>query len=208
MSNGERLPPVQAKVLPFDKPIDGVAGASVGEFWQWAYSDVMSNANRGRFAEYLVGLKLGIAGDRPRVEWAAADLEYRGFWIEVKASGYWQSWPQRGPSAIQFGIAKTKLWDEATGLWGTSAPARWADLYVFCHHAEECRETADPLVVEQWDFYVVPTGRIDATCWDGKSVGLERVRGMAADAGVRCKWAGLKTGVDELLAGRTPRRMD
>jgi hypothetical protein len=178
-----------------------------GEFWRWAYSDLRSNANRGRFAEYLVGRALGgAADDRPRVEWAAADLEYREFWIEVKASGYWQSWPQRGPSAIQFGIAKTKLWDEATGLWGSAAPARWADLYVFCHHAERRRASADPLVVGQWDFYVVPTERIDAACGDGKSVGVERVRRLAADAGLRCEWAELKAGVDQLLAGRTPRR--
>jgi hypothetical protein len=47
-------------------PLAGVAGATVCDYWRWAYSDLLSNTNRAVFAEYLVGLALGVV-DRPRV---------------------------------------------------------------------------------------------------------------------------------------------
>jgi len=75
--------------LNHEQPIaDG--NATVGEFWECAYSDILSNRNRAIFAEYLVGLALNVV-DKPRIEWASADLCYRGIKIEVKASAYIQS---------------------------------------------------------------------------------------------------------------------
>ncbi|GAB3055164.1 hypothetical protein [Virgibacillus ainsalahensis] len=34
--------------------------ASVSDFWRWAYSDMLSNTNRGILAEFLVGHAFGI----------------------------------------------------------------------------------------------------------------------------------------------------
>src|SRR5687767_5377816 len=42
-------------------------------FWQWAASDLVSNALRGRLAEFLVAQAMGIA-DGVRTEWDAYDL--------------------------------------------------------------------------------------------------------------------------------------
>lgn len=33
------------------EPIPGLHGKTVGDFWQWAYSDILSNRNRSIFAE-------------------------------------------------------------------------------------------------------------------------------------------------------------
>ena len=41
------------------EPIPGANGVTVGDFWQWAYSDILSNRNRSIFAEYIVGVALG-----------------------------------------------------------------------------------------------------------------------------------------------------
>ena len=79
--------------LPLDTPILHVPEATVGDFWVWAYSDILSNRNRAVFAEFLVGTALGVVGS-PRIEWDASDLTYHGNHIEVKASAYVQSWPQ------------------------------------------------------------------------------------------------------------------
>jgi hypothetical protein len=65
-----------------DDRIASLDGRTVGDFWQWAYSDVLSNRNRSIFAEFIVGVALGVV-DRPSLEWDSTDLCYRGFSIEV-----------------------------------------------------------------------------------------------------------------------------
>jgi len=62
-----------------------MAQLTIGDFWAWAYSDVVSNANRSVFAEFMVGAALGLAG-KPRVEWDCVDFRYQGRSIEVKSS--------------------------------------------------------------------------------------------------------------------------
>jgi hypothetical protein len=84
-------------------PIPSLDGRTVGDFWRWAYSDVRSNTTRSVFAEYIVGLALGVV-NKPRVEWDSVDLRYGDFKIEVKASGYCQSWFQKKPSSILSGL--------------------------------------------------------------------------------------------------------
>lgn len=43
------------------------------EFWGWAYSDILSNSIRGKFAEFLVATALDIKIDKPSEEWNAYD---------------------------------------------------------------------------------------------------------------------------------------
>ena len=52
-------------------------GPSLVDFWRWADSDLLSNALRGRPAEYLVALDCGVA-DGIRREWLAYDLAAPG----------------------------------------------------------------------------------------------------------------------------------
>ena len=63
--------------LNADAPLPGLDGRTVGDFWRWAYSHVMSNRNRSLVAEFMVGVALGVV-DQPRVEWDAVDLRYGG----------------------------------------------------------------------------------------------------------------------------------
>jgi hypothetical protein len=63
----------------------------VGDFWSWAYSDILSNTDRAVFAEFVVGTALGVT-DVPSVGWDAVDLRYVDKTIEVKISAYIQSW--------------------------------------------------------------------------------------------------------------------
>ena len=73
-------------------PIPGVVGGrTVGDFWAWAYSNILTNNLRGVFAEFLVGTALGVV-EGTRTEWDAFDLLYKGAGIEVKSSAYLQSW--------------------------------------------------------------------------------------------------------------------
>lgn len=90
---------------------------SAPSFWQWAYSDHLSNANRGVLAEYIVGMAVG-ATEKPRVEWDKYDLVTPGgVSIEVKSSAYLQSWNNPKPSTIVFDIAPRTWWDAATNTY-------------------------------------------------------------------------------------------
>lgn len=57
--------------------------SSVLEFWQWAYSDIIGNIERGHFAEYLVARALDAAKDT-RVEWDFYILPTEKLNMEVK----------------------------------------------------------------------------------------------------------------------------
>jgi len=144
---------------------------NVREFWSWSSSDLLSNALRGRVAEFLVAKALGVA-DGVRNEWDAFDLTSKtGITVEVKSSAYLQSWAQRGPSVPSFGIAPTVAWSEATNEF-TGAAQRQAQVYVFAllHHQD--RATVDPLDVGQWEFFVVPTTVLDQRLPKQKSIRL------------------------------------
>ncbi|MBK8032223.1 MAG: hypothetical protein IPK17_22645 [Chloroflexi bacterium] len=133
-------------------------------------SDLLSNGNRAIFAEYLVGTALQ-AIERPRIEWDGYDLLYRGKRIEVKASGYLQSWQQARPSTIRFDIAPKFAWDALTNTYAASG-VRAADCYVFCLYAELDQGGVDVLDVEAWRFYPVLTTTLDTQYGAQKSIGL------------------------------------
>jgi hypothetical protein len=61
-------------------------------FWQWSCSDLVSNATRGRLAEFIVARALAVpAGVRD--EWSPWDLTTpEGITVEVKSAAYIQSW--------------------------------------------------------------------------------------------------------------------
>ena len=104
--------------LPFNFQIkfNGKDNRPVSEFWSWAYSDILSNRNRGIFAEYIVGCALDQI-EKPRVEWDAFDFEYKGKKIEVKSCAYLQGWYQDKLSQIKWDIAKKKSWYAETNTY-------------------------------------------------------------------------------------------
>lgn len=134
---------------------------SLLDFWRWSVSDILSNATRGRLAEFIVGTAIGIDPENVRDEWDAYDLKTEeGIKIEVKSASYIQTWNQKCYSAISFRTKLTKYWDPVSNI-ETLEAKRHADLYVFCHLKHKDQHTIDPLKLEQWDFYVLPTYRLD-----------------------------------------------
>lgn len=167
---------MQLKKLSPSTPIVNLGDFTLGDFWSWAYSDLLSNGNRSVFAEFIVGTALG-ATATPRREWDAVDLRYGDKTIEVKASAYTQSWaPPTKPSPIRFDIGKKIGWDATTNTSGI-APARAADCYVFCLHNERDREQAQLRILDvaSWEFYVVATPELERLYQDQKSVQLSRL---------------------------------
>jgi hypothetical protein len=190
---GEQRLNAEEGFLQSGHPIPNLDGRTVGDFWRCAYSDVRSNTTRSVFAEYIVGLALGVV-NKPRVEWDSVDLRYGDFKVEVKASGYCQSWFQKKPSSILFSIRKAIFWNPATGAYEGEA-TRSADVYVFCVHAEREKSKANVLDVSTWEFYVVPTRTLNQAFGAAKSLSLSSVARIA----VQCEWSGLKSAVDGVL---------
>lgn len=79
-----------------------------------------------------------------------------GVTVEVKSSAYLQKWHQDQLSRISFVVPKTRAWDPCTNQLSNEA-ARQAQVYVFALLAHLDKATVDPLDLNQWIFYVLPT---------------------------------------------------
>lgn len=154
----------------------GKEGPTVLDFWQWSSSDLLSNSLRGIFAEYLVAWALGITGET-RIEWDAADLNFRDVKIEVKSAAYLQTWKQEKLSTINFSIRPTTAWDEQTGKFDSELK-RQADLYVFCLLAHTDKSTVNPLDTSQWRFFVLLSTAINEQLKDQKTIGLAKLMSL------------------------------
>lgn len=173
------LPPIEATQKTGEEVItdNGIkTRIKLVDFWRWSVSNLVSNATRGILAEFIVGTALGIDMNVLRDEWDAYDLITKeGIKIEVKSSAYLQCWGQKKFSNISFSINKTKSWDYERDK-RIKESKRHADIYVFCHLKHTDQETIDPLKMEQWDFYVLPTSRLDNYERSQSSITLNSLR--------------------------------
>ena len=151
-----------------------ISDKTIGDYWQWAFSDLIGNTERGVIAEYLVAMASG--SERPvRNSWEPYDIQStNGKKIEVKSAAYVQSWAQSKPSQIRFSIRKTLEWVPEENRFGKDRK-RHSDLYVFCVLTEKIKSEVNPLDIEQWEFYIMSTQLIDKELADSKSISLATV---------------------------------
>ena len=167
----------------------------VSDFWRWAYSNLAANNLRGPLAEFLVGSELGVI-DQSRVEWADHDLRTKtGFKVEVKSAAYLQTWKQSRCSTISFGVAPTKSFNDATGKREQKS-VRGADVYVFCLLAHKDKSTLDPMNMDQWQFFVVATRRIDAALGVQESLSLSRLLKLGP---IQCSYGRISSAIDKVM---------
>ncbi|WP_036564621.1 hypothetical protein [Nocardioides halotolerans] len=161
------------------------------DFWRWSQSDLLSNATRGILAEYIVGLALGCV-TATRREWDAADLlTDDNIRVEVKSAAYLQTWTQSALSKIGFGIQPTRGWDAGTN---TVSPdlRRQSDVYVFALLEHLSKATVDPLDLDQWVFYVLPTATLDRQLAAQRRISLARLLTLEPET---TRFDGLNTAV-------------
>lgn len=175
-------------------------GETVGrlaDFWSWACSDLANNTMRGVLAEYLVATALGAAAGT-RTEWDTVDIRTSEGWrVEVKSTAYLQSWAQSRPWKVEFGIAPASGWDAPSGAASVEARRR-SDAYVFCllHHQD--KQSLDPLDLDQWTFYVLPTRVLDERCPHQKRIRLSSLERLSP---VKTDFIGLPQAVAMAAAG-------
>lgn len=132
-------------------------------FWSWNASDLLNNAMRWKFAEYIIALSLWI-DDGYRIERDEYDLVYEKVRIEIKSGAYLQSWEQDTYSKII-------LWIKPTNS-GNGVLKRQSDVYIFAILSCKDAEVINPLRLEQRDFYILKTSILNKELWNQKTIGL------------------------------------
>lgn len=169
-------------------------GVDLTSFWRWSTSDLVSNATRGVLAEFIVAKALGNVSSQVRNEWDAYDLETDdGIKVEVKSAAYIQSWHQNKLSSISFRVQRKLVWDANTNQREVEAQ-RPADVYVFALLVHQDKQTIDPLNLEQWNFFVLPTETLNARQRSQHSITLKSLEKLC---GGSVKYSELKTAVME-----------
>lgn len=176
-------PALKPQILDENTPLIDEKGntvAKVVDFWKWAYSDLVGNTERGALAEYIVACSMGVE-KKERVAWDKYDLlSPEGIAVEVKASGYIQTWEQDKLSAISFGIQPTYGWDSVTNEYA-QVRQRQSDVYVFCVHKHIEQETINPLDTSQWDFYVLATHVLNEKVGEQKRISISALQKLGAE---------------------------
>ena len=151
------------------------------DFWRWSSSNLVANTTRGILAEYIVARALGLPMDGPREEWSASDLKTAdGIHIEVKSAAYVQTWSQTKLSTIKFGVSKRRGWDAETNKM-EATPRRHADVYVLALLPHKDKTTIDPLNLDQWKFWALPTRVFDGRSRSQHSITLNSLRELAGE---------------------------
>jgi len=157
-------------------------GTTLLDFWRWSSSDLVSNATRGVLAEFIVANALGIRLDVVREEWKAFDLiTPEGITIEVKSAAYIQSWSQCNLSSIVFRTPKTRAWNADTNTQ-EKEPRRQAQVYVFALLGHQDKSSIDPLNVDHWRFFVLPTTVLNTRTRSQHSITLRSLEKLAGQA--------------------------
>lgn len=150
-------------------------GESIGltmlDFWKYQYSNIFDLQEN--IAEFIVGKALGLTEPCNRNGWSLYDIYYRDKRIEVKETGYFYSWQEDGKISQQrtFGIAPAYGKDKVK--------ERQNDIYVFCLNTGTNEEESNPLEMDNWEFYVVPTSVINKVAKGQKTISLGRVGKLA-----------------------------
>lgn len=174
-------------------------GVSVLDFWRFSYSELNSDP-RDDIAEYLVSLALDVTEPSNKADWTLFDIDYNGEPIEVKSTSYYQTWRKDGKTSENrtFSIRKATAPEE-------SDPRRHSKIYVFCVLNGKTEEDSDPLKLENWDFFIVPTSVINEKCGNNKTISLSRIRSMGYSA---MGFRQIREAVDAALRDQTSDRKD
>ncbi len=166
-------------------------GLTIKDFWQFQYSNIWDMQED--IAEFLVAKALEIKVPFNRNGWTLWDIEYRGKKIEVKETGYFHSWRADGKVSKQRTFGITRAYTDYKNK--ESEYKRQSDIYVFCLNTGNTKEESNPLLLENWEFYVVRTDRINAICGNNKTISLGKVKTLSS----KVAYANLKAEIDKLI---------
>lgn len=147
-------------------------GLTMLDFWKYQYSNIFDLQEN--IAEFIVGKALGLNEPCNRDGWSLYDILYRSKRIEIKESGYYYSWQKNGKISNQRTFGVTSAYGE------DNVKERQNDIYVFCLNTGITAAESNPLEMDNWEFFVVPTNVINQECpIEQKTLSLGRIRKLA-----------------------------
>jgi hypothetical protein len=151
------------------------------DFWRFHFSNIYDLQDK--IAEFVVAKALGIDKAQNDQYWTLWDISYRDKRIEVKETSYYHSFNREGSVSKQrvFGITKANGSYDPTKS-GNADFCRQNDVYVFCLNTGDSRETSNPLNLNNWEFYIVPTAVINEKCGNNKTISLGRIKSLGFSA--------------------------
>ena len=135
---------------------------TVLEFWSWYFSDLLDI--KAKVAEYIVTKALCFEEGINTGYWTAHNIVYMGKRIELRAASYMKS------------DIDSKVHDEY--IRHIDIRVRDTDLYVFCLLPGKSKEEANPLIIDNWEFYIIPIWYIKSECADNKTITMSKVERM------------------------------
>ena len=149
---------------------------TVLDFWRFTYSDLNSDP-RDYLAEFLVSKALGIDTPYNKEAWTLFDILYGSTRVEVKCTGYFQTWRTDNKVSQNRYYSIKPAHDKVKNTF-----ERQNDIYVFCLLLGNTREEANPLNLNNWEFYIVPTSVINKECQEANTIRLGRIKKMGYKA--------------------------
>ena len=165
------------------------------DFWKFHYSNIYSL--HGEIAEFVVARALGVTEAQNTEYWTLWDTTYRNKRIEVKATAYFHLWNANGKISKQrtFGITMANgSYDTVKS--GNNEFCRQNDIYVFCLNTGDTKESSNPLNLNHWEFYIVPTAVINEKCGNNKTISLGKIRNLGFSAK---RYDEIKSEIDKII---------
>ena len=169
----------EVKKLTGDEKFEnsGDKSFTVGDFWQYGFSNLNSNVLRGVLAEFLVENALK---DKTKIDvrnpWDDYDvLSPDKKKIEVKCSSYLQDWDQKELSRIVWsGLKAKEIYSVVSEKKQIENVADYkADIYVFALLKTKDTKELDILDMDQWGFYVLSKKDVKRISKNSSSLSLK-----------------------------------
>lgn len=152
------------------------AGFNMLDFWQFEFSNIYDMQDE--ISEFIVAKALGIDVPYNKELWTLYDIYYKKMRIEVKETSYYHPWNVEGKVSKQRTFGITMANSSYEDKEHPNKYERQNDIYVFCVVNGETRENANPLNLNNWDFYVIPTYVINEKCKKNKTISLNRIHSL------------------------------
>lgn len=169
-----------------------ITNFSMLNFWQWGYSNLLQNMQRGTFAEFIVHCALQSGGivtsDERYTTTQPYDLDGpiipssgKTSRLEVKSAAFVQLWDIKHPERANFSIAPSIEPDASGDYVDGSSKQRNNDIYIFSVYTATDRK-CNIFDLSWWEFYVIPTYRIDTdlVLRSQRTISLNCVRKIAS----------------------------
>jgi len=165
----------------------------ISDFWIFKYSNIYNLQEV--IAEFIVEKALNIEKPHNTDSWTLFDILYRNCRIEIKETSYYHPWNENGKISNQrcFGITKANGSYENNDI--ENKFERQNDIYVFCLNTGMTKETSNPMNLNNWEFYIVPTYVINEKCGNNKTISLNKVRQLTK----AITYDKLKESIDNLI---------